>query len=139
MSSEPVKAVAATGESFFAQLFARWRDQMELSRLPNGELDRVAHELGLSGEELIELAAAGPHAADLLYERMRAIGVSRADVDRLGWGVIRDLERSCSCCSEKAQCKADLAAHPDDPVWKGYCPNAISLDAVRRTKGCGVV
>lgn len=138
MSSDPAKA-SAPAEGFFAHLLARWRDQLELSRLPSGELDRVAHELGMSGDELKSLAAKGPHASDLLYERMQALGVSRADVDRLGWGLIRDLEKSCSCCSDKGQCKADLAAHPDDPVWKGYCPNAVTLDAIRRIKGRGVV
>ena len=126
-------------EGFFTQLFARWREQRELSQLPEGEVGRIAHELGMSGEELAAIAAKGPHAADLLYERMHALGISRADVDRLGWGVIRDLEKSCACCGDKSQCKRDLGAHPDDPVWKDYCPNATALDAISRTKGRGLV
>lgn len=126
-------------QGFFAQLFARWREQMELSRLPEGEVGRIAHELGLTEDELTSLTAKGPHAADLLYERMHALGISRADVDRLGWGVIRDLEKSCSCCADKGQCKRDLGAHPEDPVWHQYCPNANSLEAIRRTKGRGMV
>lgn len=138
MSSDSAKAAAPT-EGFFAHLLARWRDRLELSRLPDGELDRVAHELGLSADELTALAAKGPHASDLLYDRMQALGVTRADVDRLGWSLIRDLEKTCSCCGDKGQCKADLTAHPDDPVWKDYCPNAVTLDALRRIKGRGVV
>lgn len=138
MSGHTDKHAQGHEPGFFAQLFARWREQMELSQLPEGEVGRIAHELGLSEDELTNLAAKGPHASDLLYERMNALGVSRTDVDRMGWGVIRDLEKSCSCCADKGQCKKDLAAHPDDPVWKDYCPNATSLEAIRRMKGRGV-
>jgi hypothetical protein len=122
-------------DGFLAQLFARWRERAELNALPPEELGRLAHELGVSGDELTEIAARGPHASDLLYERMQAMGIARADVDRVAHGLIRDLERSCSCCADKGECKRDLAAHPGDPVWKEYCPNAISLEAVRRMKG----
>lgn len=122
-------------EGFFAQLIARWREQVELNQMPTDELGRLAHELGMSGDELAALAARGPHASDLLYERMEALGVAREDVDRVAHGLIRDLEKSCSCCADKSQCKRDLNAHPDDPVWKEYCPNAVSLEAIRRLKG----
>jgi hypothetical protein len=122
-------------QGFLAQLFARWRERAELNALPAEELGRLAHELGVSGDELTDLAARGPHAADLLYERMQAMGLARSDVDRVAHGLMRDLERSCSCCGDKSECKRDLNAHPDDPVWKEYCPNAMSLEAVRRMKG----
>ncbi len=122
-------------EGIFAKLMARWREQSELSQLPAGELGRLAGELGMSGDELASLAAKGPHASDLLYERMEALGVSRADADRVAHGLMRDLEKSCACCGDKSQCKHDLHAHPDDPVWKEYCPNAITLEALKRMKG----
>lgn len=132
----------AAGEHWggiFARLVARWREQAELNQLPPGELDRVAGELGMTGDDLATLAFKGPHAADLLYERMEALGVTRADADRLAHGLMRDLERSCACCADKGQCKGDLAARPDDPVWKEYCPNAITLESLRRTKGRAVI
>ncbi|MFX8652985.1 DUF6455 family protein, partial [Acinetobacter baumannii] len=85
------------------------------------------------------LAAKGPHASDLLYERMEALGVSRSDADRVAHGLMRDLEKSCACCGDKSRCKADLASHADDPVWKEYCPNAITLESLRRMKGRAMV
>lgn len=129
------QAAGVQSEGFLAQLFARWRERAELSALPPEELGRLAHELGVSGDELTELAARGSHASDLLYERMQALGITRADADKVAHGLMRDLERSCSCCGDKAECKRDLSAHANDPVWKEYCPNAISLEAVRRMKG----
>ncbi len=126
-------------DGIFGKLIARWREQAELSQLPAGELDRVAAELGMTGEDLTTLAAKGPHASDLLYERMEALGVSRSDADRVAHGLMRDLEKSCACCGDKSRCKADLATHAEDPVWKEYCPNAITLESLRRMKGRAMV
>ena len=78
--------------------------------------------------------AKGPHAADLLYQRMAALGLSRSDVDRIGHGLMRDLEKTCACCNDKSQCKKDLAARSGDAAWKDYCPNAVSLESVGKTK-----
>jgi hypothetical protein len=48
---------------------------------------------------------------------------------------MRDLEQTCACCNEKGACGHDLAARPNADAWKDYCPNAISLDSVKKTKG----
>jgi hypothetical protein len=72
----------------------------------------------------------GPDAAHLLYERMRVLGMSRADVERSANGVMRDLEKTCALCRDKGICEKDLNRQPDDPGWKAYCPNAVTLDDV---------
>jgi hypothetical protein len=76
----------------------------------------------------------GPEAANLLYERMQALGISKADVDKAAQGVMRDLQRTCACCNEKGVCEKDLAERPDDPVWKSYCPNAVTLESLSELK-----
>jgi hypothetical protein len=113
-----------------------WRRQNELSGLDPKELARVAGELGMSTNALEDLAARGPDAADLLYERMRALGISKVDVDHAAQGVMRDLQRTCACCNQKGLCEKDLLECPDDPAWKTYCPNAITLDSLARLKQC---
>ncbi len=128
---EPTTSV----ERFIARWRAWWQHHDELRNIDRTELDRVAAEFGMTAHELEELTAKGPHAADLLYERMHALGVARSDVERIAHGLMRDLEKSCACCNDKAQCRKDLAARPDDPAWKDYCPNAISLDSLSKTKG----
>jgi len=67
---------------------------------------------------------------------MRALGISKADVDRAARGVMRDMQRTCACCNEKTTCDWDLAERPGDPVWKGYCPNAGSLEFISSLKAC---
>ena len=111
-----------------------WRRQEELSALGNMEIGRVAGELGISTDTLRGLVADGPEAANLLYERMRALGISKADVDKAAQGVMRDLQRTCACCNEKGVCEKDLAERPDDPVWKTYCHNAVTLESLTKLK-----
>jgi len=109
-----------------------WRRQEGLNALDDEAVGLVAADLGISANAIRDLVARGPKDANLLYERMRALGISKADVDHAANGVMRDLQRTCSCCNEKGVCDWDLAQRPDDPVWKGYCPNADALDFIRR-------
>jgi hypothetical protein len=90
--------------------------------------------LRISPETLRDLVARGPDAAHLLYERMRALGISKADVDRAADGVMRDLQRTCAVCSEKGVCEWDLRERPDDPVWKTYCHNAVTLESLTKLR-----
>ena len=90
----------------------------------------MAGEFGMTGGELEDLAAKGSHGADLIHDRMQALGLTREDVERLSSGLMRDMERTCAQCRDKGQCVKDLHNHPDDPQWKGYCPNAATFDDV---------
>lgn len=112
-----------------------WRTSGELGSMDRQELGRIAHDLGMTSDDLQDLAARGPDAAHLLYERMRALGLSRDDVERAAQGVMRDLERTCSCCNDKGTCEQDLASRPEDPKWQSYCPNAVSLKSLVKLKG----
>jgi hypothetical protein len=133
--SQPAVQRAAPAEGLIARWRQWWRRRNELGGLSSGELQRVAGELGLSTRGLGDLAAKGPHAADLLYERLAALGVTKPDADRGTPGLLRDLQRSCSGCNDKAACRKDLASRPDDPVWKGYCPNSVTLQSLSKIKG----
>ena len=85
-----------------------WRRQEELRALDDKEIGRVAADLRMSTNALRDLVARGPDAAHLLYERMRALGISEADVRQAADGVMRDLQRTCAVCSEKGVCEWDL-------------------------------
>jgi hypothetical protein len=128
-------ALAGKADRFLTWVRDWWQAREELGSLDRHELERLAGEFGMSARDLEDLAAHGPGAADLLYERMHALGITRDDAERLARGLMRDLERTCSCCADKGVCRKDLAAHPEDPAWKTYCPNAISLESVQTTKG----
>ena len=127
-SEEPKSARAI---SYLSRLREWWRRRSELDVMDRCELERMAGDLGMSGSELKELAAGGQHAADQLHERMHLLGLTHTDVERLAHGLMWDLERTCARCSQKVTCKRDMATHPHDASWGGYCPNAAALTAVK--------
>jgi hypothetical protein len=124
----------AAVEALLARLRDWWRARNELADIDQDELGRIAGELGMTAEDLEDLVARGPDAANLLCERMHVLGISRADVERAAHGLMRDLERTCACCNEKGICEKDLTKQPDDPGWKSYCPNAITLESLTKLK-----
>ena len=131
---EPVERAVPAAHSFLSRLRDWWQRRSELDTMDSDELERIASDLGMTGRALRDLAARGPDAARLLYERMRMLNVTKADVERVVHGLMRDLERTCACCSEKGVCERDLATRPDDPAWTGYCPNAVALTGVKIVK-----
>ena len=134
MSKPAGHEVASPAPGFLARLHDWWRHHNELGNLPREELEHIAGEFGMTGRDLEDLAAKGPHAADLLYQRMAGLGLSRTDVEHMGHGLMRDLERTCACCNDKSQCRKDLASRPGDTAWKDYCPNADSLESIEKVK-----
>jgi hypothetical protein len=133
-SKEPVMKGHGAVETLLERVRDWWRRQRELSYLDDKELGRVAAELGMSSNTLEDLVERGPGAAHNLYERMRVLGLSKADVDAAALGALRDLQRTCACCNDKGVCEKDLAKRPDDPVWKSYCPNAVTLETLAKLK-----
>jgi hypothetical protein len=64
------------------------------------------------------LSRAGPTAADLLYQRMIALGITRSDAERISRDWMRKLEENCAFCFKKGVCQKDLANQPNDPSWQ---------------------
>src|SRR5947209_5170329 len=93
-----------TAQSFMNRLRHWWREAHDLEGLSRDELSRMAGEFGMTGNELEALAANGAHGADLLYERMQVLGLTRTDIERTASGMMRDLERTCSGCRDKGRC-----------------------------------
>jgi hypothetical protein len=71
-----------------------------------------------------------PDAAKLLLDRMAALHLDPGTLAKSDSSTMRDLQRLCSNCASKKRCQRDLIRHRDDPVWRQYCPNAGTLDAL---------
>jgi hypothetical protein len=132
---EPAAGAESTVHHLLVRLREWWQHRNELNTMDVEELTWVARDLGMTGQELKDLAARGPDVVHLLHDRMRVLGLTRADVERVAHGLMRDMERTCACCNEKGVCEKDLAARPNDAAWEGYCPNAVSLTGVKIIKG----
>ncbi len=119
--------------------FARWwrnwtaRDAAlrELGCCDRDEAAHIARDVGVSVSELQTLAGRWPEPSNLLERRMAASGLSIERVAQSEPQVIRDLLRVCGQCDAHARCERDLDNDEQDRVWRDYCPNVVTLDALR--------
>jgi hypothetical protein len=94
------------------------------------ETERIAHDVGVSASELRTLAGKWPDSAALLNRRLAALQLDPVEIGRSERRVLSDLQRVCTICVSSRECTHDLARDPDDPVWRQYCPNVVTLDAL---------
>jgi hypothetical protein len=97
----------------------------------NYEIERMAREVGLSPRELRRMSKLKPDAAKLVMQRMAALHLNSETLTKADPSTMRDLQRLCSNCTSKRRCQRDLARRPDDPVWRQYCPNEGTLEALQ--------
>lgn len=130
-----------SGQSIWSPIGAFWQwcreratagSAAELGCCAEEEVARMAHEAGVTTAEFRTLAGKGPHAADLLLERMAALGLDSDEVARVEPAVFHDLQRVCSMCEAHGRCTRDLKRDAADPAWKDYCPNAETLTDLER-------
>ena len=118
----------------FASWWHNWRtaraNLASLDRCGAEHAERIAHDLGCTATELRALAGRWPDSADLINCRLAALDFDRAEIRRTEPSVLSDLQRVCTLCTSARECKRDLAEDPYDPVWREYCPNVVTLDAL---------
>ncbi len=124
---------------FFAKFrhwFRNWLSarttMLELDQTGAGETARMAHDLGMSSADLVNLAGRGPDAADLLPRRLEQLHLDPGALAQTQPEVVRDMQRLCSMCRSHGRCARDLAHNPEDAAWRDYCPNALTLDALQK-------
>lgn len=105
----------------------------EMRQLDRTEFDRIASDLRVSPSDLEELVRHGPHAADELPKLLKALGIDESDLASANPLVLRDMERVCAMCQQKAQCDRDLTASTSPEHYAGYCLNAPTIDHLGRT------
>lgn len=124
-------------EILLSALGTWWRNWMrsrattaEIEGLGDSEMSRVAQDVTLSVPELRTLAGKWPDAADLLSQRLAVLELDTAGVVTATPGVLRDMQRVCSSCSEKRHCGQEIDRDPSSPEWRDYCPNVETLEAL---------
>jgi transcriptional regulator with XRE-family HTH domain len=125
--SKPYSVVEGLINTFSDWLRHR-RELNELRQLNTSEFDRIASELRVSPGDLNELVRQGPHAADELPKLLKVLGIDEEALARSQPLVLRDMERVCALCAQKAECDRDLAAGTSAEHYQGYCLNAPTIE-----------
>lgn len=139
LASNPIKTYPAS-KSFFAafrdwvrhrQLISQCRQRLDAC--DSNEIARIAHDVGLSPQDLRQMAKLGPDAAQQLLDRMAILHLDAGALAKSEPGTMRDMQRLCSNCAAKKRCQRDLLINTSDPSWRHYCPNADTLDHLKST------
>ncbi len=104
----------------------------EVDHLDPSVASDISRDLGTSVGELRTLAGKWPDASpELLSRRLRALELDPAELARKEPGTARDLAVHCSLCADHTRCRHDLDRNPDDPAWREYCVNTVTLTALK--------
>jgi hypothetical protein len=93
-------------------------------------LERLAHDVGVSGADLCVLAGKWPGTPDLLTRRLEHLNLDAGNLVQTEPQVVRDLQRVCTLCASKRRCERDFAGKSSASAWEEYCPNASTLHAL---------
>jgi hypothetical protein len=107
--------------------YSTWK----ISKAEQFEIKDVARKTGMSVDDVRTLSKLGIRGATLLRRRMAALGVDPDEFSQIQAAIFRDLQKSCSRCSQHGRCGYDLlrdATDPESSTWKGYCPNTEALN-----------
>jgi hypothetical protein len=102
----------------------------ELRECSQEDVMRIAKDLGVPVSDLLGLAAKGPRSADVLQKMLLALSVDPQALAKTDPAVMRDLQRLCIVCSQKARCQHELAEGTAAEHFCEFCPNAYTLDAL---------
>jgi hypothetical protein len=112
-------------------LVANWLKRRQvhhhgLDGLPDSEVQKIAHDMGLSTADLRALDRLADQPL-LLPRLLKALHIDPEAVARSEPMVYRDLQRVCAMCDSKKRCARDLAAETAAIKFEDYCPNTLTL------------
>jgi hypothetical protein len=105
----------------------------ELVNCGADEIAKIAHDLGISSDELATLATKGANSADLLQKMLVALGVDPKKFAYDDPAALRDLQRLCVNCRQKQRCAHEFDVGTAVENYREFCPNSYTLDALFRT------
>ncbi|MCL6706716.1 BTG family protein [Pseudomonas sp. R2.Fl] len=133
-------AVETASGTFLSRLFGwlskAYEDASEadmIAALDDDTIRRIAGECGIQPEQLLDLAKAGPHAADEMPRMMKALGIDPMEVECRFGAVFRQMQVNCAHCRHKAECRHDLSTGTAAAEFNSYCVNAAELGVLRAT------
>jgi hypothetical protein len=117
-----------------AAIWEKWKVRRalanELNSLDMSQREELARDVCVSEGIFERLYAAGPRTGQL--ERlMCALALDPDETEIVNQGAVtRDMSRVCSGCLMIDRCRRELEAGSARQNYNGYCPNALTLNAL---------
>jgi uncharacterized protein YjiS (DUF1127 family) len=94
--------------------------------------DRQLSDLGITRAQIPVVAGADPRSVELLTRMLARLGITEEAIAGSP-GLRRQLERTCSVCFLRRECKRYLKLPTDvsPDGYRAFCPNAAKLDELR--------
>jgi Family of unknown function (DUF6455) len=105
----------------------------ELINCGTDEVARIAYDLGISSDDLLNLASKGAKSADLLQKMLVALGVDPKNFANVDPTAMHDLQRLCVNCWQKQRCAHELEVGTAAENYREFCPNNYTLGALFKT------
>jgi hypothetical protein len=134
MSIEHVGMLHRVRQSWHRTMQRR-RTLKELAACSRQELDRIASDVGLSGDQLRQHCRYGHGIPELLLQRLQLLDIDPEFVRQAAPTLFRDLVRVCASCADSRRCARDLANSDVQAGMSTYCPNGASIDMLTVSRG----
>jgi hypothetical protein len=128
-SSKLTRAASRVPE--WMRSWKRKYSEWKISKAERFEIKDIARKTGMSVDDVRTLSKLGIRGATLLRRRMAALGIDPDGFSQIQAAIFRELQRSCSRCTQHGRCGYDLlrdAVDPENSTWKSYCPNTEVLN-----------
>lgn len=102
-----------------------------LASLDDETVKLLAQDNALSEQELRDLIAKGPHAADEMLALMKLLNIDPKEASLEEPAEFREMHVTCAHCGEKTRCRRELADGSAAADFANYCGNAEMLDDMR--------
>lgn len=106
----------------------------ELDAVDLDDLREILHDLNVDADALPAAMDASGLSRVLLPAMLERVGLDGAAIEMRLPAVANDLRRVCAGCTVKGRCARALEAGESTLRCMAFCPNAHTLDALRRER-----
>jgi len=104
---------------------------MEMKTLDQESIAQLARDNAMAVSDFCTLVHSKSGNLELLSRQLARAGLPEKETNSK-LSVMRDMQIVCSGCSMKRRCRRELSRQNDAPNYSSYCPNAPTIDALRR-------
>lgn len=103
----------------------------EIEALDQETLAQLSRDNAMAVSDFCTLVKSKGDNSELLRCQLGQAGLDPEKVADLKSSVMRDMQIVCSGCSVTRRCQRALSRQSDPPNYSVYCPNALTIDALR--------